>query len=142
MNLTEFIKKHHLISITLQLSAFAALSVISKLWLKDLYLFEWTARNTYCYVWAAACLFSFFGKNIIGISVTAGAVLGVFIAQPIGEYIRTVNISKVTADTDPQREALLYSNPAWLIWIIIILSALVIGIFITVIKNYRCSKGN
>ena len=125
----------------MQLLAFVVLFTVSKLWLDDLYLFEWTARKTYCYVWIAACLFSFFGKNIIGISVTAGAVLGVFIAQPIGDYIRTVNITKVTADTDPQLKALLFSNPAWFIWIIIILAALMIGILTTVKKN-NCNSKN
>jgi len=140
MKFSDFIKKHHIISIIFQLVAFAVLFIISKLWLGDLYLFGWTAGNYYCYVWVIACLFSFFGKNTIGVSITAGAVLGVFIAEPLGEYIRSVNMSKITEETDAQRQALLSINPGWYIWLLMILAAFFVGILITVIRNLKKKK--
>ncbi|MBD5115277.1 MAG: hypothetical protein HDT46_08795 [Ruminococcaceae bacterium] len=137
MSIIEFIRKHNIKSIVIQLAAFAVLFAVSKLFLDHVYLFNWTARQYYLYVWVIACLFSFFGKNTIGASITAGAVLGVPVAQLIGAYIRAVNMSKITEDTDPQREALLSNEPSWFIWIIIVLAAFIIGIAITVLRNIK-----
>lgn len=137
MSIVVFIKKHNIKSIIIQLAAFAVLFAVSRLFLDDLYLFDWTARQYYCYIWLIACLFSFFGKNTIGVSITTGAILGVPIAQPIGDYIRAVNMSKITEDTDPQLQYFLSNNPSCFIWPLIVLAAFIVGITITVLRNKK-----
>lgn len=137
MNIKDFIKKHNITILLIQLSAFGILFLVSKLFFDSVYLFEWTARHNYLYVWIAAALFTFFGKEIIGIFITAGAVLGVPLGEIIGRVIININMTRITEDTGPQEYYYLTSHWGWFVWIVAILAGVVIGIAVTVIKRVR-----
>ncbi|TCS90628.1 hypothetical protein EDD65_104171 [Keratinibaculum paraultunense] len=131
-----------MIFLILFLLPFIILYIISKLFLSNLYLFEWTARNFYLYLWLIVIILTCYKKYYIAASLVIGNLIGVFIGQFLGDYLLYLNIQKITQDMSNEKVAMLHLHHGVTIWIITILICLIIGIIITKIdeKNTISTK--
>lgn len=94
------------------------------------YCFNWTAENNYLYMWALVLLLVFFKKYIIAYSLTIGNLFGVIIGQYLGDYILTINSSKITSYTSNEEVYHLNYHYGAFIWIIIVIVFFAIGIIV------------
>lgn len=119
-------KKKYFITIII----FAALYLLSKTVLSQLYLFEWTARHHYLYVWMFSIILLYCKKSIISFSITCGNLFGILIGQFFGDYIRYKNILKITAVMSSEQKDSLYHHPGVEYWIITIIIFTILGILV------------
>lgn len=61
--------------------SFTLLYVISTAFLSHVYLFEWTARNGYCFLWVPVLVLSLLGRRDAAVLLSAGNWLGVVVGQ-------------------------------------------------------------
>lgn len=120
------VKKKYLITIII----FAALYLVSKTVLSQLYLFEWTARHHYLYIWILSIILLYCRKSIISFSITFGNLVGILIGQFFGDFIRYKNILKITAAMSSEQKDLLYHHPGVEYWIITIIIFTIIGMLV------------
>ena len=126
-------KKKYFITIII----FAALSLVSQTVLSKLYLFEWTARHHYLYVWIFSIILLYFKKSIISFSITCGNLFGILIGQFFGDYIRYKNILKITASMSSEQKDSLYHHPGVEYWIITIIIFTILGILVNKRRHVR-----
>src|SRR5699024_487174 len=114
------IKKNRMIFLTLFILSFIILYTISTLFLSHLYLFEWTARNFYLYLWLIVIILTYYKKYYIAASLVIGNIIGIFIGQFLGDYLLYLNIQKITQDMSNEKIARLQIHHGFTIWIITI----------------------
>lgn len=104
---------------------------ISKVWLKNIYIFEWVMHNKYLYIcFALALILILFNKVYSAYGITFGSTIGLFIGQLLGDIILAINEKKLTLDA--------YANSSWsltlhygaFIWLCSILFFFIIGILL------------
>lgn len=66
------------------------------------YLFVWTADNKYCYIWGFSFLLIFIQKPVLSYCITFGNILGIFIGQYLGDFMRSIRMRKITEYTTPE----------------------------------------
>ncbi|MDR1355816.1 MAG: hypothetical protein LBJ43_06150 [Propionibacteriaceae bacterium] len=120
-----------------QLAVFAILYALSRTVLKDIYLFNWTARHRYWNAWILVVVFSAFRKPILSFAVTIGNIVGIVLGQVLGDYIKMRRIQLITDDMDEATKWGLRTNYGVFIWLVTILTFLVIGTRISIIINTR-----
>jgi hypothetical protein len=138
MNLNPFKpmnRKSIAVFLLLQLMVFAIAYSVSVTVFKDIYLPGWTAHNRYLYVWVLVIVLTVLKKPIISAALTLGNVLGLLIGQTLGDFLRNMQMQKITADMEPGDVAMLSQHNGWFIWICTILVFLTAGIVITVRAN-------
>lgn len=118
-------------------AVFGILYLLSMTLLNKVYLFEWTARNLYCYVWAIAAVLIVFDKLIVSYSVTFGNLIGILIGQFLGDFIRSQRMKQITPETTSDVEYLLSYHHGAFIWAITILVCLAAGIAAQIISSRR-----
>lgn len=119
-------KKKYFITVII----FAALYLLSKTVLSQLYLFEWTARHHYLYIWIFSIILLYCKKSIISFSITFGNLFGILIGQFFGDYVRYKNILKITAAMSSEQKDSLYHHPGVEYWIITIIIFTIVGILV------------
>ena len=119
-------KKKYIITIII----FTALYLASKTVLSQLYLFEWTARHHYLYIWIFSIILLYCKKFIISFSITFGNLFGLLIGQFFGDFIRYKNILKITAAMSSEQKDSLYHHPGVEYWITTIIIFTIIGILV------------
>lgn len=117
-------KKAYFITIII----FAALYLLSKTVLSKLYLFQWTARHHYLYIWVFSMILLYCKKDIVSFSITFGNLFGILIGQFLGDYIKYKNILKITAEMSLEQKYSLYHHPGVEYWIITIIIFTMVGI--------------
>jgi hypothetical protein len=125
-------KKKILYSI-IQLVPLILLYLLSNSFFKDMYLFEWTARNSYCYIWIIIILLTFANKIIYAISLGIANILGIVAGQFVGDWINIQNIQKITPYMGEEEKYHLQSHPGFNIWFYTILSIMILTF---IIKKY------
>ncbi len=100
-------------------------------------LFVWMAENKYCYIWILSFLFILFRKYILSYCVTFGNILGIFIGQYLGDYIRNIRMEKITPFSTVEQKWYLSMHYGVAIWIIVILIFLIIGLVVSRIINKK-----
>ena len=89
------------ITLLLTFSIFVFMKEISMRFLSDVYLFEWTGRRFYLYIWVSLPFFIFVLKDFVAAwIITIGNVIGVPIGQVWGDYLIYRNMLKITPETD------------------------------------------
>ncbi|MBD5128526.1 MAG: hypothetical protein HDT43_01155 [Ruminococcaceae bacterium] len=116
---------------------FGVLYLLSRTVLESVYLFEWTSRNLYCYVWVLAAALIVFDKLIVSYSVTLGNLLGVVIGQYLGDFIKAQRVKEITPETTPDMVHELSMHYGAGIWAITVLACLAVGITVQIITNKR-----
>lgn len=122
------IQKNRMTFLTLFILPFIILYIISTVFLSNLYLFEWTARYFYLYLWLIVIILTCYKKYYIAASLVIGNIIGIFIGQFIGDYLLYMNIQKITHDMSNEKRASLRIHHGITIWIITILICFIIGL--------------
>ena len=108
--------------------AFLFVTWISKVWLENVYIFNWVMHNKYLYICSAlALILILFNKVYSAYGITFGTI-GLFIGQLLGDIILAINEKKLALDA--------YANSFWsltlhygaFIWLCSILFFFIIGI--------------
>lgn len=111
------------VTLLITLSIFVAMKVISMRFLADVYLFEWTGRRFYLYIWLSLPFFIFVMKDLIAAwIITIGNVAGVIIGQLWGDYLIYINSFKITPETNDATYWYLMNHKGAFIWLFIILA--------------------
>lgn len=129
--------KNKLIALTAAAAVFGVLYLISMTLLNKVYLFEWTARNLYCYVWVAVAVLIVLDKLRIAYAVTLGNLLGVIIGQYLGDLIKAQRVKQITPETTPDMTYELSTHYGVNIWAITIIVCAAAGIAAQVISSKR-----
>lgn len=119
---------------------FGGLYFVSKVFLDDFYLFQWTARHYYLYVWILSTILIYYGKPVISYAITLGNILGILLGQFLGGYVRARNILKITMDMPPEQKQLLYHHPGVEYWIAAMAVFTIAGILIH-IRRIKIDQG-
>jgi hypothetical protein len=135
--------KPRLIMVAVELLLFAVLYIVTKLWLSDVYLFEWAGRRLFLYVWVVTAIFALTGRKIASIILTVSSIAGLFLWQFVGDAMRAHNISAITADMDAGLQAELRSHKGAYYWMMTLVVAAVAGVAVEVIvAKWRKRKEN
>jgi len=113
-----------------QLAFFGALYFVSMTIFKDIYLFEWTARNRYLYIWVLIAILTIFGKKYTALSLTVGNLIGIIAGQLSGDYIKNENIKKITETMEAHEVYRLHTHYGFYIWVLTLVIFLVIGVVV------------
>lgn len=108
------------------------LQIFSATFLNDIYMFEWMARNLYCYTWLPVIVLIFFDQIVTAYFVTAGNLIGTIIDQLLGDFLRAQRMSGITADMDACEAALRSYHHGVFIWLIVLLIFTVAGIILSI----------
>lgn len=71
----------------INIGSFLILYIVSTRFLGNIYLFDWTSRNHYLYIWIIPVLMDFLDHHIRSISISTGNFIGIIVGQTIGDFI-------------------------------------------------------
>ena len=111
--------------------SYGGLYLISKIYLRGYYLFNWTAVNSYAYIWVIALALICFNKIHVSISLALGNVAGIMLGQFWGDFIKNQNMLEITADMEGWQVHKLTHHPGVEIWL-----------FTTLVFVLICIAGN
>ena len=95
--------------------------------LADVYLFEWTGRRFYLYIWVSLPFFIFVLKDFVAAwIITIGNLAGVVIGQLWGDYLIYINSFKITPEMDAEMVYHLQYHYGAFIWLFIILACFIL----------------
>ncbi|OLR64160.1 hypothetical protein [Peptoniphilus porci] len=124
----------------IQMFIFILTFVISRKYFNNVYVFEWTSHRYYLYLWLGVLILTYLDKKYISYAITLANVIGLFIGQYLGDYIQSINIAKITNNTDAENIYRLSKHYGVFIWIFSIMLAILIAIMIGFIKRYKKLK--
>ena len=116
---------------------FGGLYALSRTLLQNVYLFEWTSRNLYLYIWIPALILAVLNKTAVSYAITLGNLAGVVIGQLLGDFIISQNAKLITPETTPDMEYYLTYHQGAFIWIITVLAFTVLGIVLKIVLSVR-----
>lgn len=114
---------------------FGGLDFASKTFLDDLYLFQWTAKHHYLYIWIFSAILIYYRKPIISFAITFGNLFGILLGQFLGGYIQSRNILKITMDMSLEQRYLLYHHPGVEYWIATVVIFTIVGTLLHIRKS-------
>lgn len=130
---TDYTKKS-LISKTIHLAInaliFLAIYALSRTSFQQLYLFEWTSRNYYLFVWIFVIIFIVKGYYKSGYLVSLTNVFAIFFGQYLGDFIRNNRMKEIAPGIDPELAYKLSRHDGWWIWLVLIILSVIIGYII------------
>ncbi|MBQ7431945.1 MAG: hypothetical protein IJV50_00525 [Lachnospiraceae bacterium] len=111
------------------------LYAISKIWLRDAYVLEWTARHVYLCTWLVALILIFFDWLRVSFAITLGNLVGIGIGQIIGDWMQSYSMQKITADMSAEMIYRLQLHYGVVLWLFTILVSTITGIVIQLRKH-------
>ncbi len=111
---------------------FIIIYILSKIYFTEYYLFEWTTRHYYCYIWVLAFVLILFKKELYSFALSISNVLGIVIGQFLGDFLRNQNMLAITSETDNETIYRLSQHKGVMIWII----TMMITIAVVYVINY------
>lgn len=124
-------------AMTAAVVVFGGLYALARTLLQDVYLFEWTSRNLYLYIWIPALILAVLNKTAVSYAITLGNLAGVVIGQLLGDFIISQNAKLITPETTPDREYYLTTHQGAFIWIITVLAFTAVGIALQIVSSVR-----
>ena len=110
--------------------SFLILYLVSIVFLRDVYLPDWTAQNHYLYLWIAPIILDLLDLHWASVSISLGNLAGVVFGQIIGDFIVRINIAKITPEMAPGQAQQLRTHPGFLIWLGFLLIFTAAGIYL------------
>ena len=109
---------------------FLSIHLISKMYLQDVYIFEWTSRYDFIFPWLIALIWVIFNKYTVALSMAVGHIVGLFLGlyldeRRIADVLLHYDISELTG----AKYELLQSKAAYT-WFYTILIFMIIGIIL------------
>lgn len=114
------IRRHNNYCLIATIAIFLILYLVSKIYLRNLYLFEWTQRHCYLGIWIIAIGLILLNKTLISAFISVGNVVGIFLGQYMGDWIRKITMSQITAGMEPETVYQLQHHPGVEIWLLTI----------------------
>lgn len=115
---------------------FIILYVITNIFLSNLYLFDWTARNLY--LWLFVLALKYFEKCKLAIVLNISNIIGLIIGEGLGSYLRQINILSITPYMSNQEIANAHTHYGVIIWFLII----IISMTIAILMEYLIKQNN
>lgn len=129
----EYLKKSFMtktIHLVINAFVFLAIYLLSKTTFQFIYLFEWTARRYYFFIWIIVIIFIIRGYFKSAYIVTLTNVFALFFGHFFGQYIRNIRMKQIVPGIDPEIAYQLSRNDGWWIWIVLVLLSIIIGYYI------------
>ena len=109
---------------------FLSIHLISKMYLQDVYIFEWTSRYDFIFPWLIALIWVIFNKYTVALSMAVGHIVGLFLGlylddRRIAGVLLHYDISELTG----AKYELLQPKAAYT-WFYTILIFMIIGIIL------------
>lgn len=123
--------------IIVQLLIFLMTFILSKTCFDGVYVFRWTSRAHYAYLWLIVPLLTLWNKKYVAYSITIANTLGIFIGQYLGDYRVAVNEAKITPNMSVGQIYVLRSHIGVFIWIYGVLLSVFLGIVLQWIHSRR-----
>lgn len=109
---------------------FLSIHLISKMYLQDTYIFEWTSRNDFIFPWLIALIWVLFNKYAVALSMVVGHIVGLFLALYLDDLrLQYVLLHYNVADLTGANRELLFPKGAYT-WFYTILGFMIIGILL------------
>ena len=105
---------------------FAALAVLTELFLEDVYLYSWMYDNRYCYLWLAAALFALFDKRALAYIFSYGDLFAIILGSFISDRLHDYTVSLITEDMSNQMKVYLHLHRGFRTWLYIMLVILAV----------------
>lgn len=109
---------------------FLSTYLISILFLQDVYLFNWTARNNYLYFWLIALIWVVFDKYVVAVSIAVGHIVGLFLGIILDKIrLDAVYLQYSMAELTESHNNLLYLKGAYY-WFFTVMIFMIVGILL------------
>lgn len=92
--------KKKILAFSVEMFSFGGLYLVSRIYLQGYYLFNWTAANSYAYIWVIVFALICFNKIRASIFLTFGNTAGILLGQFWGDFIKNQNKLKITTDME------------------------------------------
>lgn len=102
------------------MASFIVTAIISQTLLKDYYLFEWTSRNGYWFIWGGIFFSTAKRKPVVSAAIGLGNIIALILGHFLGEL--DLMISRYT-----NPNALYYNRNDWSIWLRFCLLFIIMG---------------
>ena len=102
------------------MASFVVTAIISQTLLKDFYLFEWTSRNGYWFIWGGIFFSTAKRKPVVSAAIGLGNIISLILGHFLGELDLMIN-----RYTNPN--ALYYNRNDWSIWLRFCLLFIIMG---------------
>lgn len=79
---------------------YAVLSIVSEIYLQQVYTFSWTVRNKYCFTWVAVLILLVFDNSLPAYFITIGNVVGTVVGEFLGSFIVKQNLSRAASQSE------------------------------------------
>lgn len=129
--------RSRIMAMTAVIVIFGGLYALSRTLLSGVYLFEWTSRELYLFIWIPALILAALNKTAVSYAITLGNPAGVIIGQLLGDFIVTQNTKLITPDTTPDLVYRLTSHQGVFIWVITVIVFTAVGIVLQIISSLR-----
>ena len=97
--------------------------------LKDIYLYEWTARRLYCGIWVFAILLIAYEHTILSHVISVGNLFGIVFGQSIGDQIIVMQMNRISENSSPEEIYYAQQHYGAFIWGGILLFSIMAGIW-------------
>ena len=109
------------------LFSFLAEGILSQMFLEDVYLFEWTSRHGYWFIWVGIVFSTAKRKPVLSVSIAAGNLLALILGYLFARIDQFIKATQITPDMSPADIAYLLRPMDWRYWINLVLLFTIIG---------------
>lgn len=123
-------------NLSIQVFLWILVYLISRIFLRDHYFFDWISHNWRFYftLMTIAIIIYLIHRNV-GWVMSLANIAGVLIGQFLGNYLHANSIEQITSDMEEQSRYLLSSHQHVFIWISVIVTAVIIAIIVETIRS-------
>lgn len=105
-------------------------------------IFGWAVHNDFFHLWILPLIFTLLGSVRTGYTIVTSNVIGLFIGQYLGDYLRALNVSKITPNMSNEEIYRLNSHKGYFIWIGTILLSMLLVWVISFIHRIIVNRKN
>lgn len=116
------IAKPKLRSCAIVVAVFGVLYLLGHTCLRNVYLFEWTARNNYLFIWVVALAAALDGAAVLSYAITLGNVVGILFGQFFGDFLVAQKVAKLAPDASSDMRSWAYLHHGAFLWLGVVLA--------------------
>ena len=130
--------KSYILSAIICLIPFIIVFILTKLFLRDYWVFGWLVGKWYMGVWIIAVVMSWY-KESWGYVISYSNLFSMIVGQVLGDIIYKNNLARITPEMD--EKAIINNYPGYRIWIRTLLLCICIYAIICICQMIRKKKG-
>ena len=122
--------------------SFCALYAVSKLWLHNLYLYEWMTHNwaVPLFIWVLVQILILMKRIIPAVLIAVGHIVGTVLGQWIGDELLKRNQALISPDMSSGQIHHLDTHYGFAIWVIILAAFLIAGIIAEAVHRKKARR--